>query len=132
MNCALKYVGLGFLLATLLSGLPQTSSHGAPLRTEYQQRIYHTIQQERFYIYMTSLLFSLLVVRTMKLDLWSRVTVLMTLTASLYMLVPKSAYMSDYLTSAEERAAYRRVYREQQWRYYGSIVAAILASSVLC
>lgn len=132
MNCALKYVGIGFLVATLLSGLPQTRSNSVPLRTEYQQKIYHAIQQERFYIYMTSLLFSLLVVRTMNIELWARVTIWMTLTASLYMLVPKSAYMSDYLHTSEERDAYRRVYREQQWRYYGSIVAAILASSVLC
>jgi hypothetical protein len=127
----LRYLGLGFLLASVISALPQPST--IPFTTDFQRSMYDRIQQERFHIYLLSLLFSLWVVRHMK-RVWTmtRVVVMMTLTASLYMLVPKSAYMADYLDTHEQRMALRRVYRVQQCRYYGSIASAVIASTLLC
>lgn len=82
---------------------------------------------------MFSLFLSLLVVRTMRsIHPWMRVILFMTLTASLYMTIPKSIYMADFLNTEEQRVALRQVYRDQQFLYYGSITLATMAVPLLC
>jgi hypothetical protein len=95
--------------------------------------MYQKIQQERLHIYLFSLFVSILVVRTMhSMNPWMRVIMFMTLTASLYMIIPKSIYMADFLDTEEQRVALRQVYRDQQIRYYGSVALATMASPLLC
>jgi hypothetical protein len=134
MHCQLQTIGLGFLVGSVLTSIPRKRADSfETLLNPFQMRIYQRIQQERFHIYMFSLFISLLVVRTMRsMHPWMRVILFMTLTASLYMTIPKSIYMADFLNTEEQRVALRQVYRDQQFLYYGSITLATMAAPLLC
>ena len=135
MNCQLQTIGLGFLAGSILTSIPQRKSAGSfeTLLSPFQIQMYQKIQQERLHIYFLSLFVSILVVRTMRsMNPWMRVIIFMTLTASLYMAIPKSIYMADFLDTEEQRVALRQVYRDQQIRYYGSVTLATMAAPLLC
>jgi len=66
------------------------------------------------------------------MDPWIRMILFMTITASLYLTIPKSMYMADFLNTTEERVAFQKVYRNQQIRYYGSVTLAMIAAPLLC
>jgi len=133
MNCQLQIIGLGFLIGSVLTSIPRDRADSfETLLNPFQMQIYQKIQQERFNIYLFSLCVSVLVVRTYSMDPWIRMILFMTITASLYLTIPKSMYMADFLNTTEERVAFQKVYRNQQIRYYGSVTLAMIAAPLLC
>lgn len=134
MNCQLQAIGLGFLVGSILASIPRKRADSFETSLNpFQLQIYQQIQKERFHIYIFSLFVSMIVVRKMiGMNLWIRVIMFMTLTASLYMTIPKRIYMADFLKTEEQRVALRQVYRDQQLRYYGSITLATIAAPLLC
>jgi len=133
MNCQLQIIGLGFLIGSVLTSIPRDRADSfETLLNPFQMQIYQKIQQERFNIYLFSLCVSVLVVRTYSMGPWIRMILFMTITASLYLTIPKSMYMADFLNTTEERVAFQKVYRNQQIRYYGSVTLAMIAAPLLC
>jgi hypothetical protein len=75
---------------------------------------------------------AILVTRTIpQADPWTRAVLALTLTASLYMIAPKTIHMSEHLTH-EQQQLLREQYTQQQLRYYGAITLAILAVPLIC
>lgn len=131
MNCPTKVLGMGLLGASVLSAIPMHHDGFEQLLGESQRLLWKHIQYERFSIYLTSLFVSLLVARAISTDKWTRVVLALTLTASLYMVTPKSVYMADFLSPDQLELLRQREFT-QRTRYYGSITLAIIAIPFIC
>jgi hypothetical protein len=131
MNCPSKVLGLGLLGGSVLSAMPYTTPFEKHL-SDSQKEIWNYIQYERFTIYFASLSVAIFVTRTIpQADPWTRAVLALTLTASLYMIAPKTIHMSEHLTH-EQQQLLREQYTQQQLRYYGAITLAILAVPLIC
>jgi intracellular septation protein A len=130
MSCPNQLIGMGLLGGSLLSAMPNRSSFEDSLTNE-QLSIWKYIQNERFSIYFMSLSVALLVSRATNTDKWTRVVLMCLLTASLYMITPKFTYMSNHLRT-DQQPLLRKIYIEQQLRYYGSVTLAIIAAPFVC
>jgi len=131
-HCSLQLLGLGLLGGSLMSAMPTTSKDSFEKSlTESQYSIWSDIRKERFTIYLFSLSVALLVARTIPDKLY-RTIVALSLTASLYMIVPKSKYMVDHLQSDAQAKELRELYQSQIWKYHGTIVLALLGIPLIC
>lgn len=130
-HCSLELLGLGLLGGSILSVMPTTGKDAFENRlTESQMAIWSDIRKERFYIYLFSLSVALMVARTIH-DTLYRTIVALSLTASLYMIVPKSKYMVDHLRSDQTKEL-RELYQNQIWKYHGTIVMTLLGIPLIC
>lgn len=131
-HCSLQLLGLGLLGGSLLSAIPTTRKDSFEKSlTESQYSIWSDIRKERFAIYLFSLSVALLVARTIP-DRLYRTIVALSLTASLYMIVPKSKYMVDHLQAEAQTKELRELYQSQIWKYHGTIVLALLGIPLIC
>lgn len=131
MNCPNKWIGLGLLGGSVLSAMPHKTSFEQHLN-DTQKEIWNYIQYERFVIYFASLAVALFVSRSVPhVEPWTRAMIALTLTASLYMIAPKTIHMADHLNH-EQQKLLREQYTSQQLRYYGSVTLAILAIPLVC
>jgi hypothetical protein len=131
-HCSLQLLGLGLIGGSIMSAMPTTGKDAFERRlTEDQYSIWSEIRKERFSIYLFSLSVALLVARTIPDKLY-RTIVALSLTASLYMIVPKSKYMVDHLRSEAQTKGLRELYQNQIWKYHGTIVLALLGIPFIC
>ena len=129
--CELQLLGLGLLVGSVLSAMPTRKKDEFEQRLTAQQwAVWNEIRKERFSIYLFSLAAALLVARSIDEKLYATIVAL-TLTASLYMIIPKSRYMADHLY-AEQTVALRELYQRQIWKYHGTIVLALLGIPFVC
>lgn len=131
MICPHKLLGLGLLGGSIVSAMPFKTPFEQHL-TDSQKEIWNYVQYERFIIYLTSMSIAVIVTKSIpQIEPWTRAMIALTLTSSLYMILPKKIYMSDHLTHDQQRLL-REQYTTQQLRYYGSITLAILAIPFVC
>lgn len=130
-HCISKIIALGFLCGSLLCAIPTKHSTFEKSLNYSQNIIWKNIQYERFYIYMISLSIASAVTRSINANVWKRVLCMFILIASLYMIFPKSTYMRTHITK-EQNELLNEVYKQQQLRYHGSIVLAIIAAPFMC
>lgn len=136
-------LGLGLVGGSVLSAMPGTGKNAFEQRlTESQMAVWTEIRKERFSIYLFSLAVAVLVARSVP-DRLHATIVALSLTASLYMIIPKSSYMADHLEaeaylgrpmqSVEAQSqALRELYQQQVWKYHGTIVLALLGIPLIC
>jgi hypothetical protein len=104
-----------------------------------QQGVFLAIHQERFRIYIISLLlgliagalFLLLVPEHGAVRICGFVVVVLALTHIIYILWPKSAYMLTHLTTHQQRRAWLNVYKTMQRSHYLGIVLGALAYCIV-
>ena len=123
-------LGIGLIGGSILSAFPFGKNAFEQKLSENQMAIWSEIRKERFSIYLFSLTVALLVARSMSNKLYATI-VSSSLTASLYTVLPKNKYMADYL-NVEQRKELREVYRQQIWKYHGTIVLALLGIPFIC
>lgn len=130
--CSLQLLGMGLIGGSILSAMPTTSKDSFEKSlTESQYATWSEIRKERMSIYLFSLSVALLVARSIPDKLYGTIVAL-SLTASLYMIVPKRQYMVDHLAAEAQTKALRELYRNQIWKYHGTIVLALLGIPLLC
>lgn len=131
-HCSLQLLGMGLIGGSILSAMPTTGKDSFENGlTESQYSIWSEIRKERFSIYLFSLSVALLVARSIPDKLFGTIVAL-SLTASLYMIVPKSKYMTDHLKDEAQTKELRELYQNQIWKYHGTIVLALLGIPLLC
>lgn len=135
MLCASKFVGLGLLAGSVLCALPsESNSTFEKSLSPEQKRIWKKVHQERLRIYVISLLTSLVLVGYLSpypAQRWLKVTLILLLTGSLYMLWPKSTYMAYHLSTDQIRLL-KDLGRYQRLKYHGSIAASVVSIPFLC
>ncbi len=133
-KCPFKIIGLGFIVAAVLCAYPSGHENEFTKSLDSSQKLkWQMIQTERFHIYLSSVFISLITISFFRnLSYWIKLVFMMLLTASIYLIIPKSAYMADSLTSDDQRILLRKIYRKQQVRYYGSVTFAIMSAPFIC
>lgn len=133
-NCPYKIIGFGFVIASILCAYPNKHEDEFTQSLNASQKLkWRNIQIERFHIYVSSIFISLLTISFFKnVTFWLKWIIMMMLTVSIYLITPKTAYMSDFLTSNEQQKLLRKIYRKQQVRYYGSLTFAIMSAPFVC
>ena len=133
-DCPHKIIGFGFIVGSVLCAYPNKEENDFTQSLNASQKLkWQSIQTERFHIYLTSIFISLLTISFFKsLSFWVKWVIMMVLTVSIYLITPKKAYMAEYLTSNEQHALLRKIYRKQQVRYYGSLTFAIMSAPFVC
>lgn len=133
-ECPYKIIGFGFIIGSILCAYPNKHENEFTQILNASQKLkWQNIQTERFHIYLSSIFISLLTISFFNnLTVWLKWIIMMMLTVSIYLVTPKTAYMSDFLTSNEQHKLLRKIYRKQQVRYYGSLTFAIISAPFIC
>lgn len=134
-DCPFKLIAVGFLIGSVLCAYPTRSENEFTKSLDASQKLtYRDIQLERFHIYITSVFISLVTIGVFRkrLSVWIKVVLMFLLTASLYLIAPKTTYMHDHLKSDEQRLLLRKIYRSQQLKYYGSFTLAVVSAPFIC
>ena len=140
MNCYVaSIVGVGLLGATVSTMTVSHEQKNALEKTLSPElaEVYHGIAQERRNIYLQGLLLGLVLtalgLRLLKTSNWlhklSVALVIIILTSVLfYTVMPKSDYMVNHLTTADQMKAWMDVYRTMKYRYYLGFLFGTLTS----
>lgn len=134
-DCPFKIIAIGFIVASVLCAYPNKSENEFTNSLDPSQKlVWNDIQHERFHIYLSSVFVSLVTISFFRnqLSVWVKFVFMAMLTASLYLFMPKSAYMNEHLTNAEQQVMLRKIYRDQQWKYYGSLTLAVMSTPFVC
>lgn len=133
-NCPYKIIGFGFVIGSILCAYPNREENEFTQSLNASQKLrWQNIQTERFHIYISSICISLLTISFFrKVPFWIKLMIMMILTVSIYLVTPKTAYMSDYLIFKEQHNLLRQINRKQQVRYYGSLTFAIISAPFIC
>lgn len=106
--------------------------------TPEQNKVYMEIIKERMTIYLGSLFLGLVVgflYLTMQTNSLLRTCIFTVLVLSInifvYMIVPKSKYMINYLTNEDQLKKWTNVYREMQYRKYMGFLLGLIAYLLL-
>jgi len=140
-------LGFGLLGASFLA----TVSKENPLHflafeaslDDKQKALYHIIKRERLQLYLTGLTLGTLIAlanlyyfndsqNSFLATICLFVTISWGFTLFYYMLMPKSTYMVQHLTSQNQIDKWVDVYRDMQWRYIIGFLLGIIAYSLLC
>jgi len=138
-------LGFGFLGASFYTSLAKENpAKFLALETsldDSQKTIYGLVKAERLRLYLTGLTLGTLISlaflyynppKSLISTICLFVTISWTICIAFYMLMRKSTYMIQHLTSQDQVNKWLDVYRDMQWRWIVGFILGIVGYSLLC